>query len=260
MDRCGYAQLLVIAAHSTHWWFPFSEVSFSIMVACPFEGARYEGFYLIHAFNSVPFFAFYERTFFSTPYHFGESRVTTGPTPQIRLDVGGRQVLLSQMNLGSQPHGRARHQWLDAGWSAPVFLPVPHSAPSSPKKWFYAQIQGQTEEYPFLRSRDTFMLPTSPREPAITLLKESHFMPQFWSVREKARHAKSRTYPIHELPTFCQPMLFHSDRLTRDMPGWDRSPAKSPWHPDGLGGRTGPLNILLSGSYPFAPDPRDLAR
>jgi len=64
---------LLIAADMRFFGVPFGEVSLSILTG---ENEAQ----LVQAWNSVRFFAWCERTFFSTPYAHGNVRVTTEPT------------------------------------------------------------------------------------------------------------------------------------------------------------------------------------
>src|SRR5688500_10435635 len=62
------AQVLIVAAAAKFIGLRFCEISFSVLVASPDHGTTGDACYLVQAFNSRRFFAFCERTFYSTPY------------------------------------------------------------------------------------------------------------------------------------------------------------------------------------------------
>ncbi len=80
----------------------------------------------------------------------------------------------------------------DAGWEGPVFLP---GAGNSGCKYFMAKIWGRTRFYPFT-AEDSIVIKPSPRAPVLHSLIESGFKASEWSVRDEARHAKSKTMTL----------------------------------------------------------------
>ena len=67
LERDGRAEILIISADAKFRGVRFREVSFSVAVAPPEPSPGIETVFLLGAFNSNRFFAWCERTFFSTP-------------------------------------------------------------------------------------------------------------------------------------------------------------------------------------------------
>lgn len=145
---------LLIGAASSFIGLRFRELSISALVGE--RDAR-----LIQAYNSRRFFAFCERTFFSTPHVYGDVRVDAIP-PRIR--VAG--ILHAEMHGEREPVSVAHEEW-----EVTVHLPK--------ERRFYARLSGLTRRYPFLAG-DVVDLP--------------RFRGEEWIVREDAVHAKSKTY------------------------------------------------------------------
>ena len=71
LEREGQAQVLIVAADATFRGLRFQEMSFSVLAARS-DDVGTHGALLVQAFNSRRFFAFCERWWFKTPYHFGQ--------------------------------------------------------------------------------------------------------------------------------------------------------------------------------------------
>src|SRR5688572_9891322 len=68
-DHDGHAQIIITAVASRFLRVAFRELSIAICALDDAADSTCEGVFLAHAFNSVRFFAWSERTFFSTPYY-----------------------------------------------------------------------------------------------------------------------------------------------------------------------------------------------
>ena len=145
---------LLIGASSKFMGLPFRELSISEMLSD--NQAR-----LIQAYNSRRFFAFCERTFFSTPYRF--AKIAIGAAS---MHVDG--ILHAGMHGEREPLSIAHEQW-----DLTVHLPR--------QRKFYARLAGLTRRYPFLPG-DVIDLPG--------------FEGEEWIVRDDAMHARSRTYRL----------------------------------------------------------------
>jgi hypothetical protein len=193
-ERDGRAEVQVIAAEGRFWGVRFRELSFSVLVHPPREGAPQGAAYLVRAFNSVRFFAFCERAFFATPYLHGAVRLSAAVPASVQLVLGGEVVFAAEMGAG--PRGPSRQG--EEGWEGPVFLPRRRGA-TGPGKLFWARLRGQTCAYPFLPADAVTIQPATAGE-ALQALRESQFVGREWVVREDATHAKSKTYPRPEAP------------------------------------------------------------
>lgn len=179
-DDGGRAEMLFIAAHMRWMGVGFSELSISIALA-PEAPAR---MFLLYAFNSIPWFAWAERTFFQTPYYPGQTRLETRPPVSMEVD----QHLTAGM---TEPRTAA---WTgEETWEGGILLPRELSQTSQAKKFFYARLSGQTQIYPF-SSTDTLHLAATASAPIIQWLRASNFSGREWHVRADATHAKSQTY------------------------------------------------------------------
>lgn len=216
--REGAAELLLIACEGRFMGVTFRELSFTVMVQGVADGAPEEGAFCLHAVNSSRFFAWCERSFFSTPYYYGELLVQAGPAPAFSWTDHGRVVLSAalrkdvtqQDSIGVESadgveaglsadaaaESRAALRQGSDGYSGPVFLPVPQREPGPPRseKWFYAEVGGATRTYPFLPGGDDWTLAPTAETPVLSLLAESQFTPKEWYVRDDARHAKTKTF------------------------------------------------------------------
>jgi hypothetical protein len=179
-DENGRAELLLIAAHMRWMGVWFSELSISIAL----ESEAPAKMFLIHAFNSIPWFAWVERVLFQTPYYPGQTRLET--RAPLALEVEGQ--LSARMTAAREP------AWSGAeSWEGGILLPRELSRTAKAEKLFYARLSGQTEIYPFTPN-DTLQWAAASPSPIIQALRDSHFTGKEWHVRADATHAKSQTY------------------------------------------------------------------
>jgi hypothetical protein len=194
VESDGQAQLLLIAADSKYLGVRFRELSFSVAVSRPDEGVRQEGAYLVRAFNSCRLFAFCERAFFSTPYYYGDVRVSASLPASMHLVKKGEAVFAAEMGVDASGLGREPSRCGEDGWEGPVFLPESRRRKGRHGNLFFARLRGHTRTYPFLPSRDSVAIRLSPDSEVLQALRDSHFVAKEWVVREDATHAKSKTY------------------------------------------------------------------
>jgi len=187
----GRAQLLVSSTNATFHGIRFRELSFSLFVSRRKDAADAEGLYLLRAFNSVRFFAFVERTLFSTPYYPGELDVEVGPPARVDLREKGRVPLRMTMSPRSSVAAR------DDGWEGPIFLP---RNGGSGTKVFFARLRGETRFSPFDPEADAVTIQPSPTHTIFDELLRSGFTPREWIVRPNATHGKSKTFPLDSAP------------------------------------------------------------
>ena len=179
----GEARVMVLAGDARFLGVRFRELSFCVLLQG--RGAWREGGYLLGAFNSRRFFAFCERTFFSTPYRHGDVRVSVTAPAGMEVSVDGRvpfRAAMGHRDVGPLDEG---------GWEGPVFLPPRARGPA---RVFFARLRGPTFTAPFDPSVDALALAPGPGDDAIRALADSGFRATGWVVRESAVHAKSKTY------------------------------------------------------------------
>jgi hypothetical protein len=197
----GRAQILITAAEMKFKGVRFREVSFSVFVepttpSTPTvrDGLTYSGAcFLLHAFNSVRFFAFCEHVLFKTPYSYADVRVGLEPSVGVEIFDQGQQSFHAEMHTergGSRPPERTG----EGGWCGPVYLPHRDGKPAKKQRHFIAQLSGHTETYPFLIDQDTLLLKPASAQSALEQMRTSNFAPTEWRVRRDAKHCKSKTY------------------------------------------------------------------
>lgn len=190
VEEDGKARLMVIAADLMYMGIRFRELSFSVLVSHPGPETRRDAAFLVQAFNSRGLFAFCERVFFSTPYRYGDVRVSLSP-PSIQLMHDHRMRFRAEPAV-SEP--REPSSLGEDGWEGPVFLPRVSGRSNGPRRLFFARVQGITRTYPFRHSEDSLVIRPSPNIPVLQALVDSRFTGETWHIREDARHAKSKTY------------------------------------------------------------------
>lgn len=204
-DQDGQAQVLLICAASRYLGIKFREVSVSIL-AGPREAARWPGpgSYLLQAFNSVRWFAWCERTFFSTPYRLARIEMALAPAPRVAVLWNGLPVFSARMQTRAggalDPAGSAGEA-MAPGWSGPVFLPPPAATPPGrgPRKFFLATIAGAARVVDFDPGLDQVSvgvpagLEGQQALQSLQALLDSRFAPLRWLIRSDAKHSKSRT-------------------------------------------------------------------
>ncbi|HEY8751318.1 MAG TPA: hypothetical protein VIM11_25265 [Tepidisphaeraceae bacterium] len=190
-EHDGRARVMVIAAAGRFAGITFREVSFSILLSGADAGEN--GAYLLGAFNSVRFFAFCERAFFSTPYSFGAIQVSTVHPVSIQVMEGDDVVFQAKMPAIESATARVTSLQETGGWNGPVFLPPVGREKKSQRK-FFARISGHTKSCPFFQPADLMTIRPSRTNDAPNLLIDSNFIPTQWAIREDATHAKSKTY------------------------------------------------------------------
>jgi hypothetical protein len=193
-ERDGQAQLLIVAADMKYFGIRFRELSFSVLVSPSQEGIGPDAAYLVRAFNSRRLFAFCERVFFSTPYYYGDVRVSASFPASIHLVEKAEIVFRAEMDANASGPGREPSHTGEAAWDGPVFLPERGRGKGRQGNVFFARIRGHTQTYPFLPARDSLMFTPSADSEVFQALKESHLVAKEWAVREDATHAKSKTY------------------------------------------------------------------
>jgi hypothetical protein len=200
-EKEGRAELLISGCEGRFKGIRFRELTISIFVSDRPDRSTRDGIFMIHAFNSLRFFAFVERTFFHTPYYYAGIKVETGPPARIEMFQGGAVGLRFAMAGDAAKdltESRAPTSVGPAGWEGPIHLPRKRAEGSEPLRLFHGKLTGVTHSYPFAAS-DTWSLSPMKQAPALKWLLESRFEPQEWVVRPNATHGKSKTL-IRSMP------------------------------------------------------------
>src|SRR3954451_5939341 len=109
IERDNKAQILIITADARFRGVRFKELSLSVL-ARP-KGDPADGAYLIHAWNSSRFFAWCERTFFKTPYAFGQVTISASNPVYIAVTDHAQTLFCAHFNpAGASPrHPSSQH-------------------------------------------------------------------------------------------------------------------------------------------------------
>ena len=193
VEHDGRARVLVLACDSKFFGVRFRELSFSVLVRRPDMSEGSDTAYLVQAFNSSRFFAWSERTWFSTPYQHGTIDVDVGLPASVRLVLAGQTVFSAVMPADSTTQTREPSRSGFEGWDGPIFLPSSKQGQGQSDRLFFAKIQGETQAYPFAPT-DRLTLRPSIGSPILQMLIDSHFVVEEWLIRRDATHAKSKTY------------------------------------------------------------------
>ena len=179
----GYAQLILTAVELKWLGVQFRELS--IAVRLDPTAAAEQSMYLVAAFNTSRLFAWCERAFFQTPYQHARVTVQTkSPFFELRDNT--------TVTLAARCNATALTSPADETWTGAIFLPNTATRPT--RKLFHARLSGPVESTRFDTTADQFVLLPSPAQPALQLLADSHFAPQEWRIRQRATHARSKTY------------------------------------------------------------------
>jgi hypothetical protein len=184
--RDGRAEVMIMAVEGRFRGVRFRELSFSVAADVPGGPPARPGAYLVHAYNSSRFFAWCERTFFSTPYSAGAVSVSLGDRASVGLRLGGRPVFRAAMAAA-----RPAVPGADGGWEGVVHLPPSRRAGD---RAFFARLRGTTTTCPFDAASDALEISPVPAAPVLAALRDSHFVPAEWQIRPDSTHAKSKTY------------------------------------------------------------------
>jgi hypothetical protein len=203
-ERDGQAQVMIIAADLKYWGVRFREVSFSVLVRPHEDLTRQNAAYLLGAYNSLRMFAFVERVFFSTPYSYGDVRVSASLPAFIHVFKNNEVVFRAEMSADGIGPGREPSQVGEDGWGGPVFLPEQHRSKGGPGRVFFSRVRGNTRAYPLRPAQDVVAIDPSSGCEVLQALRDSHFVAKQWNIREDAAHAKSKTYKRTDLASLAE--------------------------------------------------------
>ncbi len=169
--------VVISAVDSRFYGMHFQELSVSIQLDD-------KEFFLAHAYNALPYFAFVERVFFRTPYYTGK---TTVDPKHLRATHEKKLVIETALPANAAPI-RAIDE------SEQLLIRLPKALRKSPTQqhYFYARLEGLTEYYPL--TPDAVNIAPDTREPIWKLLRDADFQAVQWRYRAAGRHHKSKTY------------------------------------------------------------------
>jgi len=188
----GRAKFLICAAEAKFMGLTFRELSISVAVCRREGGADWDGAFLVHAFNSIRFFAFIERTLFGTPYRHAGVRVDVGLPAVAEVTCGGQTLLRLEMSCDDAAVTRQPNRDEVDGFEGPIFLPGAPLGKPLQGRLFFGRLHGQTQVYPFLPTDRVLLSPTADC-PVLQWLVDSNFRGEEWSIRRDATHGKSKT-------------------------------------------------------------------
>lgn len=177
-------ELRFLACRTRYMGIRFAEVSLSVAVSHDEAGTGRDGVFLATAFNSVRFFAWVERTMFSTPYAHAEVELAAGAHPRIAVHIAGADVLDIAAGAGTRETLPG-----DGGWEGPIYLPP---ATSGRTRWFFGRLRGPSLVLPFDAGADRLGVQPRGGDDPLARLKAG-CRPTHWQVRTGAEHARTRT-------------------------------------------------------------------
>lgn len=177
---------ITIAATELVWkGFRFNELTISLAIAGQDDAQKQIGYLLLYALSSNRFFAFCERTFFSTPYHFGKTNLRETTPCLISAQLNNQNVLKATMSHSARPVTEENESWEGA-----IFLPRARS-----EKYFIGKLSGKSKICSFMET-DRIEIQSNTKDIVFDLLATSDFTGKEWRMRSQAFHAKSKTYCI----------------------------------------------------------------
>lgn len=192
-ERDGRAQLVISAVDSKYMGVRFRELVIAVS-AVPVDGPPpKDSLYLVHAFNSSRLFSLIERGWFSTPYYFSDIEVDAALPASTRVIAGGASLFCAEMRGGASPAKRESMRQDAEVWEGPIYLPRSKRDAGRRGQLFYAKLGGPANVYAFSQD-DLLTIQPAPAAPVLQWLIESRFTPQEWLIRDRALHARSRTY------------------------------------------------------------------
>jgi hypothetical protein len=192
----GKVQILIVGADSKYMGICFRELSFSVLVSTQESEAQQDAVYLVRAFNSSRLLTFCEQVIFSTPYCHGDVRISATFPVAVHVIKNGEVLFGAQMQTDASALERQTSYQREDGWEGSIFLPRTSRRTGRKDKLFFARLRGSTKRYPFVLSKDSMTIKSSPDFDIFQALAESHFVANEWIVREDATHARSKTYKI----------------------------------------------------------------
>jgi hypothetical protein len=189
----GRAEMLLSSCEARFRGVRFREFLVAVFVTARPGGGTRDGVFLVRAFNSLRFFAWFERTMFRTPYF--PQRVTLSPESPafMRLGPQDRPIVLAAMSPARANDSVEPSAAVADGWQGPIFLPDLRDATAASSHLFYGSLTGDTRTFAFDPNQDTFQLGAPVGELVVETLIAARFSPSEWSLRTSATHGKSKT-------------------------------------------------------------------
>ena len=177
----GFAEITIAATELVWKGFRFNELTIVLTLGEKGNPTKQDGVFMLSALNSNRFFAFCERTFFSTPYHFAKINLSETKPFSMSSSVNNQSVFKAEMSKSMSPSRE-----VDDDWEGTIFLPS--------GKYFIAKLLGKTQIYQFDKADEI----TFAKHPIFDLMAQSNFTGKEWRWRSDAFHAKSKTYSFYQ--------------------------------------------------------------
>lgn len=189
----GRAQLVLTGIETKFMGLTFREFSMSVFVSRTPDGGERDGAYLLQAWNSRRGFAWVERTFFHTPYAYGNIAVIGTPPTSVQVaEPSGTTVMALTLDSAAGTSMRAPLRAGEEVWEGPIFLPGEVAADGS-RRLFFARLNGAGAAYGFRTTADKIRIEPCAAFPALQQLIDSNFVGREWLVRPTATHGKAKT-------------------------------------------------------------------
>jgi hypothetical protein len=191
VEVAGEAQVQICACEGSFLGVRFREFSVSVRASRSPGADQDESVFLVHAYNSIRFFAFVERALYRTPYTYGGICVSAKAPAYVDLASPEGHFTAAML-----PDGRAVRRPTRCepdGWEGAIYLPRRSTRRGAEGEVFYGKLEGVTEIYPFDEDCDFVRLLPKRREGVLRALADSRFTVREWVIRQDATHAKSKT-------------------------------------------------------------------
>jgi hypothetical protein len=172
----------------------FQEVTISISVQNPDTSSEYGSVFLLTAYNSNRFFAWFEKKILSTPFRKGKIVFETEKYSEAELFESG--VPLLRLHHAPEPSRMFRIPKIEGHetWKGTVFFPDNVGPDIKRCKCFRASLAGWGRRIEFRPEIDSLMINEWKGNCILGLLRESNIRGQEWFIRTNSQHWKSLTY------------------------------------------------------------------
>lgn len=183
--REGFAEVMMCAVDSVYGGTRYVEAPLSVFTSEVAGGAERSGAFLLRAYNTSRFFAWVERVRNHAPYY--HAKIPRGyhkAQSYLTLMYHGKSVLDARMS------GKSEGSLADVSvFEGPLQFPVSLAPRGSKGVQMWAKLEGELIRYPFVAGQDTMEIGAASIDSYAQILRDSHFEPQEWLLREVGRHS-----------------------------------------------------------------------
>lgn len=184
----GRAWITVCATEATFGRRTFREGTLAVATTEVPGSEESDGALLFSAFNSIPLYAWVERTRNKSPYHKADIALSLdGPRSALSFTLSDGVALTARMggDAGEAPPA-------EDSWEGDIYLPSGGPDRRGAGPYFHGLLEGPATSYPFGPTDALTFGPGAAGSP-VAELEASHFTPTEWRVRPAGRHAKTKT-------------------------------------------------------------------